>query len=126
MSKKEMISIRITSEQKEICNKLNISYPQIWNAGYDNLIPKKKEELEKLAKKHYDLYIHYNDLYIQFDKEKKQTNKILDEICKYYIDKNRSIDNPSAKDRIWLDNKCRIANLTHNQVLNRCKELISK
>jgi len=79
ISKKEMISIRVTSQQKEICKKLGIKYSEIWNVGFEILVPKKKEELKILAKKHHDLYIHYNNLYIQFDEENKENSAKIDE-----------------------------------------------
>jgi len=121
-----MISIRINSEHKEICKKLNISYAKIWKAGFENLIPKKKKELKNLAQNYKDLYIHYNNLYIQFDEENKQNNAKIDEFCKEF-NKTRDPNNYDKKDEFWInakieDNKL---NIDKETFLNRCKELIS-
>jgi hypothetical protein len=125
MSKKEMISIRITSQQKKTLKKLRISYSTIWNAGYHSIVPKTMENLKNLAKKHYDLYIHFNQLYIQFDEENKLEKTKIDEICLEYIEQNRSIEKPNDFDKNWIVARIKKKNLDNSvdDFLIRCKKL---
>jgi len=128
MSKKEMISLRISSQQKETCKKLNLTYSQVWEAGFQNLVPKKKEELKILAQKHKDLYIQYEQMYIQFENENIENLTKLDEKCKIYMKKGevtRSIENPTNLDLSWIKANIEKNNLnvTIDEFLKRCKLL---
>ena len=107
-----MISLWVLAEQKKTCKDLGIKYPEIWNAGYEIKVPKKKEELKNLAKKHYDLYIHFNELYIRCEKENKVINSKIEELCKEYKQQGRSIYKPTRQDQFWINSRCKKHNIS--------------
>lgn len=123
MTKRELISIRITSQQKENIKKMGVTYSKIFAEGYNKIMENSLSELKENAKKHHDLYIHYNDLYIQLDDLNKKNNVVLDKICRQYIE-NRDVDKPSKLDENWIESRLnKLDGISKEVFLKRCKTL---
>lgn len=97
MDKSELIAIRITPQQKEKLKDLKVSYAECFKIGYEKTMENYRQELEKLDKKYYDLYIHVHTKLETFDQKKTEieqnkTEKVVKSILtefnpEYYVGK---------------------------------------
>ena len=98
MGKDRPLNLRVRREQLDKIKELGFSYIDCWELGYERILENERSELEKLAKKYHDLYLHVNTRLEQFGTKMQSENPELDRLYDWYSKRGSSITSPTEGD----------------------------
>lgn len=92
------ISIRVRSTELQKVKDLGFNYSDVWQLGFERILENERAELVKLDEKYYKMYIRVHTKLENFGKKSDSEFAELDELMKWYLKQNRSIDDPTELD----------------------------
>lgn len=115
VSKNKQINIRVSVDEYEMVNSMNMNFSEIWRIGFEKWVLEYPDFLQKKQQEYKEMYSNCIAKLGKCYTNAIQKNKVLDDVYHVYISQNRSVENPDKRDCSWVK-----ARLEKNNNGGRC------